>query len=225
MQRLAENFWLRRYPLKLFGADLHRNVSLIRLGSGEVVVHSTAPFGRAEVAEIHELGRVRWVLDAMLDHDTFARAGREAFPQAYFLGPDGFSEKVGFPCAPILPPPTEWGEELQVLRIEGLPSFSEHVFYHQSSRTLVVADLIVNFEDVPNLWMKAMLLAGIGSKHCPGASRRLKMSIRDRAAFRASIGKMMAWDFERVVVGHGEPLVDDARKRVERMFEREEWLA
>jgi hypothetical protein len=225
MQRLADNLWLRRYPLKLFGADLRRNVSLIRLANGDLVVHSTAPFTPADVAEITEVGRVRWVLDAMLDHDTFSRAGRESFPDAAFLGPDGFAEKVGHPCRPILPPPKEWGEELQVLRIEGLPAFSEHVFFHQPSRTLIVADLIVNFENVSSLWMKGMLLAGIGSEHCPGASRRLKMAIKDRSAFRASIGRLMAWDFERVVVGHGEPLKDDARERVEAMFAREDWLA
>ena len=53
---LAENLWLLAYPLKMLGADLRRNVTLIRLRSGKMVIHSTAPFSQDDVAAIRALG-------------------------------------------------------------------------------------------------------------------------------------------------------------------------
>lgn len=224
MQALAENIWWCGYPLKALGVDFRRNVTVVRLSNGDLVVHSTAPFAPADVAEIRKAGPVRWLLDAMLDHDTFAKAGRQAFPEATFLAPDGFSQRVGFSCQPLVPAPPEWGQELEVLRIEGAPAFSEHVFFHRPSRTLIVADLIMNFEEVASPWARLLVRAGIGADHNPGTSRRLKLAIKDRPAFRASIAAMLKWDFDRVVVGHGSPLTQDAKARVVRLFERDGWL-
>jgi len=224
MQLLGENLWWCGYPLTLLGADLRRNVSVIRLANKDLVIHSTAPFTGEDVERISKLGRVRWVLDAMLDHDTFARDGKKAFPDAVFLAPEGFSERVGFRCGAIVPPPPEWGEELQVIRIEGVPAYLEHAFFHQPSRTLIVADLIMNFDEVPSPWTRLLVRAGIGRCSSPGTSRRLKFSIRDKEAFRRSVARMMEWDFERVIVGHGNPLTENAHARVLSMFHREGWL-
>ena len=77
---LAENLWLLAYPLKMLGADLRRNVTLIRLRSGKVVIHSSAPFSAEDVAAIRALGEPGWLLDGILRHDTFAQEGRAAFP-------------------------------------------------------------------------------------------------------------------------------------------------
>ena len=99
MTNLTENLWLLRYPLKMLGADLHRNVTVMRLRSGDLVIHSTGPFALEDVAHVNSLGRPRWLLDVMLRHDTFAKQGKEAFPEAAYLGPDGFSEVVKFRSA------------------------------------------------------------------------------------------------------------------------------
>ena len=44
MQQLAENLWHLQFPLKVLGANVQRHVAVVRLESGEIVVHSTAPF-------------------------------------------------------------------------------------------------------------------------------------------------------------------------------------
>jgi hypothetical protein len=38
-----------------------------------------------------------------------------------------------------------------------------------------------------------------------------KMAIRDRAAFRESLDTVLAWDFDRVIVGHGENIASGGR--------------
>ena len=105
MQQLAENLWHLQYSLKVLGADMQRHVAVMRLPSGQVVIHSSGPFKLEDMTDINALGPVGWLMDVMPRHDTFTKQGHEAFPQAAVLGPAGFSKVVGFPTGPLLPSP------------------------------------------------------------------------------------------------------------------------
>ncbi len=203
MEQLAENLWQLQFPLKLLGANMQRHVTVIRLGSGAVVVHSTGPFGPADVAAISAFGRVGWVADVMLRHETFAKEGHAAFPAATFLGPNGFSQAAGFPVQPLLPAPAEWGDELQVVKLDGLPSMEEHAFFHAPSRTLIVADLLFNPDPAESWWTRLLMSLVAGRKDGPGVSLAARISVKDKAAFKRSLEAIRAWDFDRIIVGHG----------------------
>lgn len=203
MQALAQNLWLLSYPLTLLGADLRRNVAVIRLRSGDLVIHSTGPFTADDTAQIRAQGKPAWLLDAMLRHDTFAKQSRAAFPEAAYLAPDGFSKVSGIETRPLLPSPAAWGDELQVVRLEGVPSMEEHAVFHAPSRTLIVADLLFNFGTEASWWTHALLLLAVGARHAPGVSRSFKFTLKDRPAFERSLAAVMAWDFDRIIVGHG----------------------
>ncbi len=203
MDHLADNLWQLQFPLKLLGANMQRHVTVIRLHSGEMVVHSTGPFTPPDVAAISALGRVGWVTDVMLRHETFAKEGHAAFPAATFLGPTGFSKVAGFPVQGLLPAPAEWGDELQVVRLDGLPSMEEHAFFHAPSRTLIVADLLFNRDPAESWWTRLLLSLVAGRKDGPGVSRAVRMGVKDKAAFKRSLETIRAWDFDRIIVGHG----------------------
>jgi hypothetical protein len=214
MKKLAESLWVLPYSLRLFGGDFKRAVTIIRLRSGDLVIHSTGPFTPEDVAGIFRLGKPAWLLDVMLQHDTFAQQGRQAFPEIPYLAPEGFAETVGFPTEPLIPAPAMWGEELKVLRLDGNPSMQEHVVFHPLSRTLIVADLLFNFgPDTPG-WTRFLLLGAVGVRHHPGMSRRFRMAIKDKAAFQRSVETLLTWDFDRIVVGHGEIIETDGKRRL-----------
>jgi len=220
MQRLDENLWLLAYPLKMLGVDLRRNCTVIRLGgTGELVIHSMGPFTSADVAAIRALGRPTWLVEAMMRHDTFSEEGRTAFPEATaFLGVPGFGERVTFPTQPILPTPAAWGRELEALELAGVPSMRETVFFHRPSRTLIVCDLVFNFGKAEPLWTQVVLWTAVGAEHHPGMSRPFKLAVKDRAAFRSSLEQMLAWDFDRVIVGHGEVIETEGKAKVTAML-------
>lgn len=203
LQPLAENLWLLPYPLKMLGADLRRNVTLIRLRSGKLVIHSTAAFTAGDVAAIRALGEPGWLLDGILRHDTFAKEGREAFPGIPYLAPEGFSEVVGFPTTPIVPAPAEWEGELLALEIQGAPDARDTALLHVPSRTLILTELVFNFGDEP-LWTELLLRVAVTGDHHPGMPRPVKLGVKDEAAFKASLATILSWDFDRVIVGHGE---------------------
>ena len=67
-------------------------------------------------------------------------------------------------------------------------------------------------------WAKTLLIAGVGWKHNPGMSRPFKMAIKDRAAFQGSMETMLRWDFDRVIVGHGNMIESGGKEKVTRML-------
>ena len=213
-QPLAENLWLLTYPLKMLGADLRRNVTLIRLNSGKIVVHSTAPFTPEDVSAIRALGEPGWLLDGILRHDTFAKEGRAAFPGIPYLAPAGFSELVGFPTERILPAPVEWDGELLALEIQGAPEARDTALLHVPSRTLILTELIFNFGDEQPLWTELLLRVAVGGAHHPGMARPFKAGIKDEAAFQGSMASILAWDFDRVIVGHGDVIGTDGKAKL-----------
>jgi hypothetical protein len=211
---LSDNLWLLAYPLKMLGVDLRRNVTVIRLASGKLVIHSSAPFTAGDVATIRALGQPAWLLDGILRHDTFAKKGRAAFPEVEYLAPPGFSEAVGFPTKPVIPAPAEWNGELLALEIAGAPDASEVALLHISSRTLILTELVFNFTDDQPLWSELLLRVAVGGEHHPGMPRPVKHGVKDEAAFKASLQAILAWDFERVVVGHGDVIETGGREKL-----------
>ena len=213
-QPLAENLWMLAYPLKMLGADLRRNVTLIRLRSGKLVIHSTAAFTPEDVAAIRALGEPGWLLDGILRHDTFAKEGREAFPGIPYLAPEGFSELVGFATTPIVPAPVEWNGELIALEIQGAPEARDTALLHVPSRTLILTELVFNFGGDEPIWTELLLRVAVGGQHHPGMSRPVKAGVKDKAAFESSLATILGWDFDRVIVGHGDVIESDGKAKL-----------
>ena len=213
-ERIAENVWVLRYPLRLVGVAIGRTVTIIRLTTGKLVIHSTAPFGAREVAAIRELGEPGWLLDATRFHDSYAEAGRAAFPGVPYLAPEGFPKAKGVKTEPLLPAPGEWTTELEVLELGGMPKVREHVLFHRPSRTLIVGDVLFNFGRGGSAWTRFFARYVMRLKKFIGMSPFFRIMIRDREAFRTSVAAMMRWDFDRVIVGHGEIIEQGGKERL-----------
>ena len=101
--------------------------------------------------------------------------------------------------------PPEWRDEVGQVFFRGRPYENEVVFFHRPSRTLLLCDLAFNFGPSAaaptRLLMKLMRSYG----HF-GPSKLDPLLIRDRAAARASLERILEWDFDRVVVAHGDVL-------------------
>jgi hypothetical protein len=219
MKKLAENLWIKGYPLTVLGTRHGRNVTVIRLASGDLIIHSMAPFPAPDVDGIRALGRPAWLVEAMLLHDTYAKEGRGIFAGIPFLGPEGFDEVVKFPITPLLPAPPEWAGEIEVLEIKGAPKLKEHVFIHLPSRTLIVADLVFNFPPKESPWNHIFHRYLAGFKRYPSMSRPFRFSVDDKEAFRRSVEELMTKNFDRIIVGHGNVIETDGKHLLRRALE------
>ncbi len=216
MEAVAENLWLLSHPLPLLGEYLGRNVTIIRLRSGDLVIHSTAPFSPDDVAAISALGRPAFLVEATTLHDTFVNEGRQAFPDVPYYAPEGFSKTVGFPTESLAQPPGAWAGELGVLALAGKSRAPEYAFHHGPSRTLIVADLTFNVTDDAPLGTRlfATVATHGGTTREVKVPRVEKFTVTDPDAFRRATETMLAWDFDRVIVGHGETIETDGKRRL-----------
>ena len=211
-QQLGENILLQSYPLNLMGMKMGRSVTVIRLDSGKTVIHSTAKFSKRDVEEIQGFGEPGWLVDATNFHDTLQESGRVAFPDIPYLIPDGFATKKQDEVTSLNSPPDEWNGEIGTVLLKGMPKINESAFIHHASRTLVVADLFFNLPSDTDAWTRKGFRFLSGIKQHPGMSRLFRMMIRDRDAFANSLRELFQYDFDKIIVGHGEPILADGKE-------------
>lgn len=90
-------------------------------------------------------------------------------------------------------------------------------FLHRPSRTLIVGDLIQVHELRPGKTVSNMLkrAAGVAAPD-GGTSIDMKACFWDRKALRASMHRLLDWDFDKVVIAHGPCVSKDAKSFVEK---------
>lgn len=220
LTRIAENIWVMRFPLRLLGIDFDRNVTIIRLRDGRLIIHSTAPFAADDLLAIRELGTPAWLLDATLFHDSYAKEGCRAFARIPYLAPRGFPQIADVSTGPLDNPPSDWSGEVEVMEINGVPKVREHVFFHVPSRTLIVCDLVFNFQSAQHWWERFFVHHVMRLHRLIGTSFFMRMMINDRSAFTSSVGEMMRWDFDRLVVGHGDVVESGAKAVVRQALQK-----
>ena len=93
---------------------------------------------------------------------------------------------------------------------------------HRPSRTLLLVDLIENFTDTtPGAnWVLRAYFKLFGMWNEPGPAPEYRFGWRDRAAARASLERILEWDFERIVISHGDLVERDAKSVARRAWRR-----
>lgn len=114
-------------------------------------------------------------------------------------------------------------DQLDFVIVEGAPSRNEVVFFHRPSRTLYAADLFFHICE-PQGWLTPLAFRALGIHKRFAMMRMWKRWIEDDAAFKRSMQNMLAWEFERVVMAHGEIVTTNARALVEQALEGLELL-
>lgn len=221
LRNVGENLWVLEFPVRLLGTAIGRRSTVIRLSNAQVMVHSSAPFQPDDVTAISALGAVEYLIEVSQFHDTFSREGTAAFPQARFFAPPGFNlrGKRGSRVESLANPPPEWAPDVEVQQIEGMPSVNEFAVLHKPSRTLIVADVVFNMSTDADAWTAFFFRYLAGTFGKVGMSRMFRFSIRDRAAFCRSMERIVAWDFDRLITGHGEIVARGGKAQLQAALE------
>ena len=101
--------------------------------------------------------------------------------------------------------PSGWEGELDAIAVAGIPMLDELVLLHRATRTLVVTDIAFNVRHSDS-WLTRAFMRINSAYGRFGPSRMLRLSIRDKSALRKSIDRILEWDFDRVIVTHGDVL-------------------
>lgn len=216
LERVAEGVHVAHHPLRLLGVDFGTRMTAVTLPDGALWLHSPIPIDDAAQKALDALGPVRHIVAPNLFHHLFVAPCRARYPDASLHLAPGFDKK-----RPDLEPdsvlggplPEAWGGAFDALLLEGMPGVNETVFLHRPTRTLIVTDLVFNFGR-PTGWAGLFCrLNGVYGKAAP--SRFYRSSIKDKAAFGRSVGRLLEWDFERVVLPHGGLIEKEGKATLE----------
>jgi hypothetical protein len=219
LQQLAPDLWVASRSLPMWIGDIGCRMTVIRAGGGELLLHSPVPLDAATRDALDRLGRVRWIVGPSKVHHFSLADYASAYPDARLCAAPGLPEKrrdLRFHevLDDAAPPP--WGAGLPIRMLRGAPAMNELVFFHPGSRTLVLTDLAFN---VPADGGGARVFHRlVGATGRFGPHRIVRLGIRDRAAACASLQAMREWDFDRVIVSHGEVLERGGKDAFERAF-------
>lgn len=199
-------------PSKMLGVSLGARSTIVRLADGGLWVHSPIGLSAELRAEVDALGPVRCIVAPTKVHTAYTEAWAVSYPEAkVFVSPDW---KKALPAPPQVLVEAEdalWRGVLRQVLLRGSALVDEVEFFHPRSRTLIVCDLIFNLPPARPALDK---LAGrvLGMPESPAPSRTFRMTIADREALRASLQRVLEWDFERIILSHGGIIESDGRK-------------
>lgn len=188
------------------GVPFDRRMTVVRLSDGGFWIHSPVQPAEEIFSCVGRLGPVRHVVAPNKFHDRYLDEWLDHFPEAQFWSCPGFAAANRH----IKHAPRE---------LAGDPLLSEVVFYHRSSKTLIVTDVIQNHDpQCDGLLIRTLKRIGGVSAPRGGSPVDWRLMLRDRSAARAAVRQILQWDFDRLIVCHGLCVTSDARPFVERAF-------
>ena len=194
-------------------------MTVIRLPDGGLLLYSPTRSTPALRAELDAIGPMRVLLAPNVAHWMYAAEWQRTYPQAQTWAAPGLGKRKQVQEAGLRidhelghEAPASWGGMLDLIEVPGALGFAEFALFHRPSRTLMLADLVQNFEPkrLPALLRPLARLAGNTAPN-GRAPAHLRAIVRagGKAAQQAA-ERLVALRPERVVFAHGRMFDDGA---------------
>jgi hypothetical protein len=211
---VAEGVWIvDGAPIRpMPGLVLPVRMTVVRLASGELWLHSPVRHSPSLARTLAELGPVRHLVAPNIAHWTFLPDWQQHFAQATLWAAPGLGRRRAVRKAKLridreLGPSAagEWAGEINQAVIRGAGGYREVAFLHRPSRTLILTDLIANLE-ADKLPLAARLFARANGMLAPYGRAPLYLRaavLLGRAEAAGALLPLLDTAPERVVFSHG----------------------
>jgi Domain of unknown function (DUF4336) len=231
LKPVAENVWIvDSGPLRLMGLSLPLRMTVIRLSSGGLWLHSPTRFDAALRDAMERLGPIRHLVAPTIAHWSFIEGWQRHCPEAITWAAPNLRRrpqvrKAGLRLDRDLDEraPEDWAGDIAQTIIPGGGGYREVAFFHHPTATLVLTDLIVNLEPAklpPASRIFGRLTGALAPDGKAPAYLRLIVRLR-RAEAAAAAARVTAWGPERVIFAHGRWFERDATSALKRSLR---WL-
>ncbi|WEX10559.1 DUF4336 domain-containing protein [Chelativorans sp. AA-79] len=230
LKPVAKDVWIVDGPLIRFGMPWPKmpfptRMTVIRLSGGGLFIHSPTPLVPELKGQLEDLGAPRWIIGPNRIHYWWIPEWRNAYPEAEIHLAPGIREqakgRIDFPAHELSAEDGyPWDGALATLPVSGR-YMTEVEFFHHASRTLVLTDLIENFEPARLDGFIMRWLTWLGGVQDPhgGMPRDMRMTFsRNREGLKAAVEKMIAWNPERIILAHGRWYMRNGAAELQRAF-------
>jgi len=201
-------------------------MTVARLSNGDLFLHSPIKFHAKLAEELQTLGTIRHLVSPNQFHYAHIGEWSKAYPDAITWASPRVRQRararnidVEFARDLHDAPPEEWRDEIDQTLFPG-GYFKEFIFFHGSSRTLILTDTIINIElgKISEPWRTATRLTGMYYPHGQiFFGMRLPLLLRRQKRMEA-IRKIRSWQPQRIILSHGRCFDADADEVIERIF-------
>jgi hypothetical protein len=228
IQEFGENIWIVDGPkVRDMGILFTTRMVIVKLQDNSLWIDSPVPVSFETLREISNLGSIRYLIAATPRHVWRLESWHTLFPKAqlWVTETTPFTlKKSNLPYNGILSdtPEQGWADELDQLLFIGSPFLKEVLFFHKPSHTVMLDDLIqIHVLDKNQPLSNALLkLEGVTSPN-GGVALDIRLTFTNRKLARRSLEKLLSWDFDKLIIGHGSCIEKDAKAFVMKAFR---WL-
>ncbi len=223
LSSIGRDLWcLEGERVRMLGIPFETRMTIARLANGDLWLHSPVVASADRVEAVESLGPVRHIVAPNKFHHLFVPDWTRRFPDATSWGEPALLARrpdLGIARPLAARAPEAWSGVIDHCWFAASTVLPEFVFLHCPSRTLIVTDIIQNHDPATDgfAWRLVKRLNGILAPNGT-APRDWRLTVRDRAAARASVAEILSWEFDRIVVSHGLCVTEDARAFFERAF-------
>jgi hypothetical protein len=173
--------------------------------------------------DLDGLGRVTHLVAPSTFHYLYLDESRAAFPDAAVHLVPGLRERrpaVGAGHVLGDPTPADWEGQIDHAILGPTRGASEAAFLDRASRTLILTDLAFNMQSATN-WIDQLYWRMSGVWHRFGPTLLVaNVLLREPHLVRPFLERILAWDFDRIVVGHGDVVARDGHAIFAEAFAR-----
>ena len=215
LKPIGENIWTMDGAKVIFaGAPMHTRMTIVRLKSGHLWVHSPIEFN-PQVEQVlaqtfaDDAQKVCALIAPNKFHHLYIHDWANQFPQASIYAEHDLKKKVsGLAEALDLDDnaPPQYAQDIDQVNMVGNRLFREAIFFHKPSSTLIITDLMIHLKKdgiplLPRLFLQfEQVLIPKG-----GIPRLFKWATRDKIAMRRVLAKIESWAPQNITFCHGEP--------------------
>ena len=213
-----DRIWIKEYPIHYAGVDFNSRMTVIRLSNGNLFIHSPCEIDYNTKVAIERLGKVQFIVAPGSYHYLYVESAQRAFRNAETFICPGIERKkpeMEFDWFLGDRPDPRWSDDFEQVLVRGNKYIWEVAFYHKITKTLILVDLIENItsqtEDVSwtlKLWWKLVFRMWNNPKPAP----EYQLGWRDKNAASLTLKRILGWDFERIVIAHGDLIEENAKE-------------
>jgi hypothetical protein len=211
LKPVARDVWIADGPeIDFYKMPFPTRMTVVRLSTGDLWLHSPIAFSGDLLQSLQELGAIRHLVAPNWIHYAHLQDWADAMPAAETWMAPGVTERaadrgVRLRADHLLgnAAPPAWADDMEQMIVAGSRLHREAVFFHRASRTLILTDLIENFEAGKLPWHLRLVTRVAGNQHPDGSMPRDLRVTYDKAALAAAVRRMIGWAPERILIAHG----------------------
>ncbi len=209
LESFGPSLFLAEGPrVSFFGFPYPTRMAVARLSDGSVWVWSPVALSPDLASAVEAIGPVGHIVSPNKIHHLFLGDWVERWPEARLHAPPGLARR-----RPELPfhaelgdePDPAWAADIDQVTFRGSFAMQEVAFFHRSSRTAIIGDLVQRHPESEMTGWRGLLMRLDGLVGAQGSTpREWRASFLRRGTARAARNKVLGWQAERLLIAHGD---------------------